>query len=812
MEFGWTHQYGMMAAVELYISQGVIAMTKRRAVDLSVFSCLFLLPVVAVTHTAFNRTEVRRAVDSSVAVAPAAEPKATPPVPTQLPIFRFGETRLRHPAPVESLALTPDGKVLATTTQKDPIIRLWDVATGLLIRELRIDVNFTDSVSAIGFAPDNRRLIVIRHSNSMARDSGPAWHEPATVDTVTGTITRWSWGSESPYNLPSFALSADGKTVAGVGQGGEVKVWNPNTGQELRVLGQAKGNTTRSFRGVCFSPDGTHLAACNDEQAVYVGPVDGSRPLVKFPVDVVQRGVCSVFWPRADRLVALWYDGLAALDPTTGRQLAKADAKGNMISNSRAAGGNLLFVKPDTDKDLIAIDPTTLAPVPDRVFRGSRRDEPFAVSADGKILALATGHAVRLFDATTGASLHPDIDRYPTLPAERLQVSADGRRLLAENRIWDLTAPHLLTTLTSAATLSPDGRRAAGWGVMRIDPPDSWVTVFPGTTEALVSPDGRRVAVGGWKTLAVREANPAADWCVLAQYPSRGPQCGFDVPSSPLPLAFSPDARWLLTSDHDLAVWDVTGLPVCVARLPPIYWWQPRTCTEFSPDGRRLATVDVAQSGETSIRIWETVSGSELVRLTPANGASGCAFTPDGQRLVVANTDTTFGVWDYSRLEARSLTPIGGDNWELLIHPNAKVGLAAVDALVADPATALLLLKARLRPIDPLLVKKLIAELADEDFAARERAGDDLARLGSQAEGALGEAAKSPSPEASCRAVRILRGINPCIRTIRAVEVVERIGTAEARDLLASWAKGTSHVSLQAEARSAIERRLRSRP
>ena len=152
------------------------------------------------------------------------------------------------------------------------------------------------------------------------------------------------------------------------------------------------------------------------------------------------------------------------------------------------------------------------------------------------------------------------------------------------------------------------------------------------------------------------------------------------------------------------------------------------------------------------------------------------------------------------------LTPIAGDNWQLLASPHAKVGLAVVDALIADPATGLSLLKARLRPIDPLLVKKLIAELSDEDFATRERAGDDLAKLGSQAEGALGEAATSPSPEASRRAVRLLRGIKPSVRTIRAVEVAERIGTAEARDLLATWAKNNADVLLQAEAKSALGR------
>src|SRR5207249_3094527 len=94
------------------------------------------------------------------------------------------------------------------------------------------------------------------------------------------------------------------------------------------------------------------------------------------------------------------------------------------------------------------------------------------------------------------------------------------------------------------------------------------------------------------------------------------------------------------------------------------------------------------------------------------------------------------------------------------------------------------------------------------DFATRERAENELTKLGAQAEGALREAAKSPSPEACRRAERLLRRTKPdsAVRTIRAVEAAERIGNAEAKELIATWAKSNSDVLLQSEAQAALNR------
>jgi hypothetical protein len=73
---------------------------------------------------------------------------------------------------------------------------------------------------------------------------------------------------------------------------------------------------------------------------------------------------------------------------------------------------------------------------------------------------------------------------------------------------------------------------------------------------------------------------------------------------------------------------------------------------------------------------------------------------------------------------------------------------------------------------------------------------------------------KSPSLEARRRIMRLLERVtgerfNPSahrLRAVRAVEVLERIGDAKARQLLDILAKGAPAAQLTVEARAALER------
>jgi WD40 repeat protein len=56
---------------------------------------------------------------------------------------------------VLSVAFSPDGRLLASGSWDDGTIKLWDVATGSLVRTLS---GHTGAVNSVAFSPDGRLL------------------------------------------------------------------------------------------------------------------------------------------------------------------------------------------------------------------------------------------------------------------------------------------------------------------------------------------------------------------------------------------------------------------------------------------------------------------------------------------------------------------------------------------------------------------------------------------------------------------------------------------------------------------------------
>jgi hypothetical protein len=118
------------------------------------------------------------------------------------------------------------------------------------------------------------------------------------------------------------------------------------------------------------------------------------------------------------------------------------------------------------------------------------------------------------------------------------------------------------------------------------------------------------------------------------------------------------------------------------------------------------------------------------------------------------------------------------------------------------------------QPADPQRLASLLGDLDNERFAVRDKASQELEKLGDLAEPALRKALdESPPPEARRRLVRLLaqvvEGGTPSgerLRGFRAVEVLEHIGTSEARQLLQNFADGAPEARLTREAKAALER------
>jgi hypothetical protein len=153
--------------------------------------------------------------------------------------------------------------------------------------------------------------------------------------------------------------------------------------------------------------------------------------------------------------------------------------------------------------------------------------------------------------------------------------------------------------------------------------------------------------------------------------------------------------------------------------------------------------------------------------------------------------------------------------WSDLGSADATRAYRSIWALTAAPREAVAWMKAHLHATsheDAALAERLVRDLDDKAFKVREKADQGLRELADIAVPALERSlADSPSLETRRRVEKLLNEIerpdfSRVRQKLRAVEALERIGTAEARELLATLARGAPEARLTREAAGALRR------
>jgi hypothetical protein len=113
--------------------------------------------------------------------------------------------------------------------------------------------------------------------------------------------------------------------------------------------------------------------------------------------------------------------------------------------------------------------------------------------------------------------------------------------------------------------------------------------------------------------------------------------------------------------------------------------------------------------------------------------------------------------------------------------------------------------------VPPEQFRSLLRDLDADDFKTRERAAAELNRLRDVLEPMLrAEVSQVGSAEVKTRLKRILEAVDAPhperLRQVRAVEVLEGIGTPQAGDLLTKLATGVADARLTREARASLQR------
>jgi WD40 repeat protein len=549
-----------------------------------------------------------------------------------------------HAGAISTVAFSPNG-ALALSGSNDNTMKLWDVATGTLVRTF---VGHSNWVHSVAFSPDGTRVL------SGSRDKTvKLW------DAATGALVRTFNGHSR--EVLSVAFSPDGSRVLSGSIDKTMRLWDAATGATLRTF---KGHSAE-VTSVAFSPDGT--------RALSSGSYDKTMKLWNTATGTLLRtfgghseAVTSVaFSPDGTRVLSTDWEKAKLWDLATGAHLRtlKGHAKAiNSVAYSPDATRVVLGSYSDTTIELW--DVATGALVRSTPAKDAWQVSSVAFSPDGThVLSGGEDKAMKLWDAATGSLVRTFEGQSDGIAS--VAFSRDGTRLLSGSsdrttKLWDVATGALLRTFeahsgwVTSVAFSPDSTRvlSGGGGTVTVWDPANGTPVrnFEEhrllVSSAAFSPDGFRILIGTtsilYKQINTLTLWDAATGTLVRKFEDESR--GFNS------IAFSPDGNRILSgstsflfegdTNRTLKLWDVnTGAVVRSFKGHT----GAVTSVAFSPDGSRV----VSGNADNTVKLSDPTTGA-VVRVFEGHSdqVTSVAFSPDGRRIISGSWDRTIRLWD----------------------------------------------------------------------------------------------------------------------------------------------------------------------
>ena len=461
------------------------------------------------------------------------------PVPPTMKA-RFGTLRFRQERDVGGLAISPDGKIVATRGGNG-LVRTFDAATGKELKRMRKQ---RGAFLSVAFPPDGSFL-------------GCGTNEGVAALTLSDLFESWNETGHMDAGSNEIAFSPDGKTIVSWGSGHE----GPGV---LRLYSATDGKMiwekNEPVLGTCaFSPDSRTIAVGVDKEGVSLRDAKNGNDQGGISVPNGQGVVRALAWSKDGKTIAGWGKGaprVRFLDPASRKETKRLDCvagdgmdaaafspdlataafgKERLLVADLSSGKTLHELAETTGRDAL-VHVLAFAPDGKTVFAGRGGREP---SGTARIQAI---------DVATGADATKLGSREPP---EALAFSPDST-LLAIARADEIDVRDVV--------LHKSVRKLAGRGLSRV--------AFSPDGKTLAAASRGKVLVFGEKDTEPRTVTP--------------PGTGDSV------LAFSLAANVLLAGSprNDLSLVDLAS----GKNLRPVEKKSaPGALSAFSPDGKVLA-------------------------------------------------------------------------------------------------------------------------------------------------------------------------------------------------------------------------------
>jgi WD40 repeat protein len=503
---------------------------------------------------------------------------------------------------------SPDGRLLASSGGS---VKLWDTRNWREIRTLpgRHVVFSPDGCRLSSSGPDGLR---IWNTAALARETGAV--DPARI--VKGSFGRSRFSPDSRLiaalakdrveilevttgqrTLPPLGpvvgrgdvtFSPDGRYLACSAHDPTVKVWDTRAGRLLRTF---RGHTDLTV-GVDFSPDGRQVASTSLDGTVKVWDAsnleeDGPREALTLTV-------------RSGSIVDVAYRPVGGSFATLIGRIREPGSVGSVEAvtfwDARTAREIRTLPRPSG----IDCHDVVLSPAFDRMaWAGSDGTVEVLSVPENQPIHTLRGHSK---------------------PVWRVAYSPNGRRIASASMdvtvwVWDAETGMLIRGLPGFSDVigclrfSPDGKRLALCG-------ETLNQLHPGEVRIWDAETGRQLPTLG--------DDFTGSWCV-AFHPFEQ-QLAHSVISEIFILDRSSGRRALTLRGHTVGEINLA----------------------YSPDGRRLASA----AGDGTVRLWEAATGREILKLLHGrdDAVTGVCFSPDGRQIVSVSKRGIIKVWDATPL------------------------------------------------------------------------------------------------------------------------------------------------------------------